>query len=150
MTNDNFKPTLPFIPKTETRIFLGGRPIDQQVEQSSFKGVSKQHYQSIRATINDPSYGPGFWEDLGKVVTSTALAVSYVTPIAPITMTATVVAGGAGLLMRESSNQQTREQGNTILEVVTGAGEAHLSGVGEIASQGASLAQTHQRINSKK
>jgi hypothetical protein len=65
-------------------------------------------------------------------------------------MTATVVAGGAGLLMRESSNQQTREQGNTILEVVTGAGEAHLSGVGEIASQGASLAQTHQRINSKK
>jgi hypothetical protein len=60
MTNDNFKPTLPFIPKTETRIFLGGRPIDQQVEQSSFKGVSKQHYQSIRATINDPSYGPGF------------------------------------------------------------------------------------------
>jgi len=57
MTND-FKPTLPFIPKTETRIFLGGRPIDQQVEQSSFKGVNKQSCQSDKIGEINPGYGP--------------------------------------------------------------------------------------------
>jgi hypothetical protein len=62
MTYD-FKPVgfknVPFIPKTETRIFLGGRPIDQQVEQTGFKGISKQHYQSLRTTMVNPCYGPG-------------------------------------------------------------------------------------------
>jgi len=61
MTND-FKPIgfkkAPFIPKTETRIFLGGRPIDQQTGQTGSKGISKQHYQSERANEISPSYGP--------------------------------------------------------------------------------------------
>jgi hypothetical protein len=60
MTNDKFKPTFkkPFIPQTETRIFLGGRPIDQQTEPTSSKGVNKQHYQSERVNEVNPSYGP--------------------------------------------------------------------------------------------
>ena len=60
MTNDNFKPTLPFIPKTETRIFLGGRPIEQtnQTEKPSFSGQNKQPYQSERANEINPGYGP--------------------------------------------------------------------------------------------
>ena len=60
MTNDKFKPTFkqPFIPQTETRIFLGGRPIDQQTEQTGSKGINKQHYQSERANEINPGYGP--------------------------------------------------------------------------------------------
>lgn len=70
---DKFKPIFkqPFIPKTETRIFLGGRPIDQQVEKSNFKGVNKQPYQSERANEINPGYGPCYvcskstnWTDL--------------------------------------------------------------------------------------
>ncbi|KLL02645.1 MAG: hypothetical protein MRECE_57c005 [Mycoplasmataceae bacterium CE_OT135] len=61
MTND-FKPIgfkkAPFIPKTETRIFLGGRPIDQQTEQTGSKGISKQHYQSEKVNEINPGYGP--------------------------------------------------------------------------------------------
>ena len=61
MVKDNqFKPTFkqPFIPQTETRIFLGGRPIDQRVEQTGSKGISKQHYQSERTNEINPGYGP--------------------------------------------------------------------------------------------
>ena len=62
MVKDNqFKPTFkqPFIPKTETRIFLGGRPIDQQTEQISSRAINKQqHYQSARANEINPGYGP--------------------------------------------------------------------------------------------
>ncbi|CAJ0747101.1 20024_t:CDS:2 [Entrophospora sp. SA101] len=65
MTNDNFKPITgfkkaPFIPKTETRIFLGGRPIEpaNHTERQSFSGQNKQHYQSERANEINPGYGP--------------------------------------------------------------------------------------------
>lgn len=66
MTND-FKPTLPFIPKTETRIFLGGRPIEQvnHTEKQSFSGQNKQHYQSERTNEINPGYGPGFFVNEG-------------------------------------------------------------------------------------
>jgi len=59
MTND-FKPTLPFVPKTETRIFLGGRPIEQvnHTEKQSLSGQNKQHYQSERVNEINPGYGP--------------------------------------------------------------------------------------------
>ncbi|CAH1759701.1 14598_t:CDS:2 [Entrophospora sp. SA101] len=50
----------PFIPKTETRIFLGGRPIEpaNHTERQSFSGQNKQHYQSERANEINPGYGP--------------------------------------------------------------------------------------------
>jgi len=56
---DKFKPTFkqPFIPKTETRIFLGGRPIDQQTKPTISKSVNKQHYQSERIGEINPGYG---------------------------------------------------------------------------------------------
>src|SRR5436305_7062535 len=44
MVKDNqFKPTFkqPFIPQTETRIFLGGRPIEQQMEQTSLSSAAR-------------------------------------------------------------------------------------------------------------
>jgi len=62
MTNDKFKPTFkkPFIPQTETRIFLGGRPIEQanQTAKQSFPSQNKQHYQSERVGEINPGYGP--------------------------------------------------------------------------------------------
>ena len=61
MTDNNVNKYIakrPFIPKTETRIFLGGRPIDQQTEQTGSKGISKQPYQSERIGEINPGYGP--------------------------------------------------------------------------------------------
>jgi hypothetical protein len=72
MVKDNqFKPTFkqPFLPRTETRIFLGGRPIDQQAEQISSRAINRQqHYQSARANEINPGYGPGFWDEVGDMV----------------------------------------------------------------------------------
>jgi hypothetical protein len=121
MVKDNqFKPTFkqPFIPQTETRIFLGGRPIDQRTEQTGSKGISKQHYQSVKVQDINPGYGPGFWDEVGDIVeeigenikytftqgikdhkeeiAATALAISYATPAAAITVPATIATGAAG------------------------------------------------------
>ncbi|KLL03980.1 MAG: hypothetical protein MRECE_5c022 [Mycoplasmataceae bacterium CE_OT135] len=61
--NNKFIPIFnkqPFIPKTETRIFLGGRPIEQvnQTGKQSFPSQNKQPYQSERANEINPGYGP--------------------------------------------------------------------------------------------
>jgi hypothetical protein len=61
MTDNNVNKYIakqPFIPKTETRIFLGGRPIDQQTEPTNSKSVNKQPYQSERVGEVNPGYGP--------------------------------------------------------------------------------------------
>ena len=86
---------------------------------------------------------------VGKAVATTALVVSYATPAAPVTMAATALAGGAGLIMRESSDQETRERGNAILAVAAGAADAHLSGVGEAVVKGASVARTYHNLNNR-
>jgi len=86
---------------------------------------------------------------VGKVAATTALVVSYATLVAPITATATALAGGAGLIMKESSDQETRERGNAILGVAASAADAHLSGVGEVIVKGASVARTYHNLNNK-
>lgn len=71
MTNNNnqFKPIIkkePFIPKTETRIFLGGQPVEQSQTKQSNLSITAQNkvvnrsitYQSPRMYDTDSGYGP--------------------------------------------------------------------------------------------
>jgi len=63
-------------------------------------------YDDIR--VKGTYYGPGFWSAVWtgtKKVGGFALAVSYATPIAPVTMTATAVAVGSAVLMKECGNE---------------------------------------------
>ena len=69
---------------------------------------------------------------LGKFVASAALAVSYVTPLAAITVPATAVAVGAGAVTTAAGyafgSEKTKEVGITILEVATGGMEMDTTG----------------------
>ncbi|KLL04200.1 MAG: hypothetical protein MRECE_2c094 [Mycoplasmataceae bacterium CE_OT135] len=145
MTND-FKPTLPFIPKTETRIFLGGRPIEQvsQTGKQSLSGQNKQHYQSERANEINPSYGPGFEDDLkeigkglGKFVGSVALATTTVV-CPPVGMAATAVVGIGGAVAthvgRENGDKKLEEAGMTALSIAGGSVKGPTSDTGKLAA----------------
>lgn len=45
-------------PKPKLESFWVVNQFDQQVEQTSSKSVSKQHYQSAKANVINPGYGP--------------------------------------------------------------------------------------------
>jgi len=72
-------------------------------------------------------YGPGFWSDVWtgtKKVGGFALAVSYATPIAPVTMTATLVVGGSALAMEEYGDESWKKVAGEIKDVLSAAGDA--------------------------
>ncbi|CAJ0837293.1 3345_t:CDS:2, partial [Entrophospora sp. SA101] len=79
----------------------------------------KDSYNNEVASYGDisnknKSYGP-----VGRKVGSTLLAASYFTPIAPITITATVGAGVAGVAMMNSDNETTQEIGSELFLLAT-------------------------------
>lgn len=69
-------------------------------------------------------YGPGFWDNVWtgtKKVGGFALAVSYATPIAPVTATATLVALGSAAVMKEYGNEDWKKVSNEIVDVAAAA-----------------------------
>src|SRR5437763_14239720 len=74
-------------------------------------------------------HGPGFWDDFLRRVTSVALAVSYVTPLAVVTVPASVGVGVAGAAMATlSDDKDARNVGRQMLGVVGQAAAHHLDG----------------------
>lgn len=71
-------------------------------------------------------YGPGFWDDFLRPVTSVALAVSYVTPLAVVTVPASIGAGVAGAAMALSDDKDVKNVGCQMLGVVGEAAVNHV------------------------
>jgi hypothetical protein len=90
-----------------------------------------------------PRYGPGWGEWIGwtaKKVASTALVVSYFTPAAPFTITATVAVGTVGAVAMTTGNESDQEVGGHLMDVAVdaaiGAAGANLvPGVGQGSSK---------------
>lgn len=112
--------------------------------------IVKKHgadYLSERAFNNDIAlmqmYGPGFWEgvwNVTKKVGGVALAVSYATPIAPFTMTATAAATGLAVAMKEYGDEDCQKVVGEIADVVLTAVETQ-----DIAGEGYSGYRTLKR-----
>jgi len=84
-------------------------------------------YGDIR--IKGTYYGPGFWDDFLRPVTSTALAISYVTPFAAVTVPLSVAVGTTGAAMAVfSDDKDVKNVGCQMLGTVGEATATHLSG----------------------
>jgi len=104
-----------------------------------------ESYEDMR--VKGTYYGPGFWDTVWKgtkKVGGFALAVSYATPIAPITMTATVVAVGSAAVMKEYGNEEWKSVANEIVDVVVVAGDMQDAG-GEAARLGNNIRAVTRR-----
>ena len=84
-------------------------------------------YGDIR--IKGTYYGPGFWDEFLRPVTSVALAISYVTPLAAVTVPVSVAAGVTGAAMATiSDDKDVKNVGCQMLGVVGQATAHHLDG----------------------
>ena len=98
--NNNIK-FVPVAPKTYEVRYVENK--QSGLSPAARNKVIKMHgsdYQSLRATINSPSYGPGFWDDVVKPVgkafgqTVGAAAIVATGPVAGTLLAAGAIAGG--------------------------------------------------------
>ena len=122
MVNENI------IPKTETVYELKN-------ETPSFEEFMKTYQPSEESEIlaeaeyqdrvlNGPRYGPGWGEWVGwtaKKAASAALVVSYFTPVAPFTISATVAVGATGAIAMSTGNKSDQEIGGHLMDVAVDA-----------------------------
>lgn len=131
MTNNN----LYELPKTETISYydvendknLTVEQWNQSITNSGESSVinkSGGNFKSEKALHG--VYGPGWWDDHGKTITkqvaSVALTISYFTPVAPLTISATIAVAGTGTAMMIAGNDAEREVAGHLLETTVGAG----------------------------
>lgn len=122
MTNNNNQYYIPKLPETSTIAYFDvetGQNFTQeewnQLNQNNSDEiitVDKSGSNFISEKALNGVYGPGFWEGawtVTKKVGGFALAVSYSTPIAPITGGATLAVIGSIELMQEFGNEDLKK-----------------------------------------
>jgi len=93
-------------------------------------------------------YGPGFWDDFLRPVTSAALAISYATPFAVVTVPVSVGVGVTGAAMATfSDDSDARNVGCQMLGVVGEATISHVSGGNVEGASKTKLIVDHVRRN---
>ena len=123
MVNENL------IPKTETVYELKNEVPSYEEFLKTYKhdkaseALAEAEYQD--RLLHGPQYGPGWEEWVGwtaKKVASTALVVSYFTPIAPFTITATVGVATVGAVAMTAGDKNDQEVGGHLMDIAVDAG----------------------------
>lgn len=136
------------------------REIDSKYEVPSFEEFMKT-YQEDEKAIDDydsefdsygdirvvKCYGPGFWEgvwDVTKKVGGFALAASYVTPIGPVTMSASLVAAGSVMAMEKYGDDDVKKAANEIKDVLRAAHES--DGINGVAAEAGTTYNNYRSV----
>lgn len=106
--------------------FMKNYNADEKINDSY--GGEVDSYSDVR--VKGTYYGPGFWDDFLRPVTSTALAISYaIPPVAAVTIPASIAIGAAGATMATlSDDKDAKNVGCQMLGVVGEATATHISG----------------------
>ena len=122
------------LPKTETISYFDEAKWNKDLsveELTKNEQLAELIYQD--RLLHGAQYGPGFEEWVGwtlKKAASTALVVSYFTPIAPFTITATVGVATAGAISMAAGNSDEQKAGEHMMDIAVDAGLGAIGAIG--------------------